>query len=138
MMSIMHHLIYTTKHSKTTVIFIKIQPDLQYTAVEVRTSSQVIYSYRPLHMAGQKQGDRLKPTYSSSEMIRGIAMRTSRKRWTIGRESGGSVLMAWQDDNDGDVVDRCVQKGFVRIFLKKSKLKYLTEAEWHKDTCFNI
>ena len=27
-----------------------------------------MYSYGPLHMAEQKQGDQLKPTYSSSDM----------------------------------------------------------------------
>ena len=54
--------------------------------------------YGPLHMAEQRQGDQLAPTYSSSMRIRGVALRTCRKRWTIGRggerESGISVLMA--------------------------------------------
>ena len=62
----------------------------------------VMYSYGPLHMAEQKQGDQLRPTYSSSVRIRGVALRTCRKRWTIGRGgkrgSGISVLMAQQDD----------------------------------------
>ena len=39
----------------------------------------------PIHMAEQKQGDQLEPTYSSSMRIRGVALRTYRKRWTIGR-----------------------------------------------------
>ena len=32
------------------------------TAGEVGTSSLVMYSYGPLHMAEQKQGDQLEPT----------------------------------------------------------------------------
>ena len=60
-------------------------------------------SYEPLHLAAQKQGDQLEPTYSSYVRIRGVALRTYRKRWTIGRGneigSGISVSMA-QDDDD--------------------------------------
>ena len=56
----------------------------------------------PLHMAKQKQGDQLEPTYSSSVRIRGVALRTCRMWWTIGRSgergSGISVLMARQDE----------------------------------------
>ena len=52
----------------------------------------------------QNQGDQLEPTYSSSVRIRGVAMRTCRKRWTIGRGgergSGISVLMARQEDDE--------------------------------------
>ena len=61
-----------------------------------------MYSYGPLHMAEQKQGDQLEPTYSSSVRIRVVALRTSQKRWTIRR--GGErvsvipVLMAGQND----------------------------------------
>ena len=55
-------------------------------------------------MAKQKQGDQLEPTYSSSVRIRGVAMKTCRKRSTIGRGdergSGISVLKARQDDDD--------------------------------------
>ena len=62
------------------------------------------YSYEPLHMAEQKQGKQLKPTYSSSVRIRNVGMRTCRKRWMIGRGgergSGISVLIAWQDDDE--------------------------------------
>ena len=61
-----------------------------------------MYSYGHLHMDKQKQGDQLEPTYSSSVKIRGVALRTCRKGWTIGRGgekgSGISVLMARQDD----------------------------------------
>ena len=65
-----------------------------------------MYSNGPLHMAEQKQGDQFEPTYSSTVRIRGVALRTYRKRWTIGRGgergSGISVLMARQDDDDDD------------------------------------
>ena len=63
-----------------------------------------MYSYGPLHMAEQMQGDQLEPTYSSSVRMRGKALRTCRNQWMIGR--GGkrgsriSVLMARQDDDD--------------------------------------
>ena len=60
----------------------------------------------PLHMAEQKQGHLLEPTYTSSVRIRSVALRTYRKRWTIGRGgekgSGISVLMTRQDDDDDD------------------------------------
>ena len=62
----------------------------------------------PLHMAEQKQGDQLEPTYSSSVWIRGVALRTYRKRWTIGSgvERGSRIfmLMTRQDDDDDDFV----------------------------------
>ena len=78
------------------------EPDMQDTAEEVETSSLVMYSYGPLHMAEQKQGNHLESTYSSSVRIRGVALRTGRKRWTIGRVgergSGISVLMARKYD----------------------------------------
>ena len=81
--------------------------DMQDTPGEVRTSSLVMYSYGPLHMAEQKQGDQLEPTYSSYVRIRGVALMTCQKRWTIGRGgerwSGISVLMAQQDDDDDDI-----------------------------------
>ena len=63
-----------------------------------------MYSHGPLHMAEQKQSDQLEPTYTNSVWMQGVAMRTCRKRWTIGRGgergSGIYVLMAWQDDDD--------------------------------------
>ena len=59
-------------------------------------------SYGPLHMAEQRQVNQLAPTYSNSETIWGVALRTCRKQWTIGRGgergSGISVLMARQDE----------------------------------------
>ena len=63
-----------------------------------------MYYYGPLHMAEQKQGDQLEPTYSNSARIRRVALRTCRKEWTIGRggEKGSwiSVPMTQQDDVD--------------------------------------
>ena len=50
-----------------------------------------MYSYRPPHMAEQKQDDRLEHTYSSSVRIRDAAQKTSQRRWTIGR-SGEEVV----------------------------------------------
>ena len=56
-----------------------------------------------------KQDDQLKPTYSSSVLIWDVALKTCREQWTIGRRgergSGISVLMAWHDDDDDDLVD---------------------------------
>ena len=63
-----------------------------------------MYSHGPLHMTERKQGDQLEPTYSSSVRIRGVALRTFWKRWTIGRGgekgSGISVPMARHDDDN--------------------------------------
>ena len=61
-------------------------------------------SYGPCHMAEQKQDDQLEPTYSSSVRILDVALRTSQKLCTIGRNgergSGISVLAARHDDGD--------------------------------------
>ena len=63
-----------------------------------------MFSYGPPHMAMQKQGDQLEPTYSSSVRIQDVALRTCQKRCTIGRSgergSGISVLVAQDDDDD--------------------------------------
>ena len=65
-----------------------------------------MYSYGPLHMAEQKQGDQLEPTYSSSVRIWSAAVKTCQMRWTIGRSgergSGISALMGQQDDDEGN------------------------------------
>ncbi len=57
-------------------------------------------------MAEQEQGGQLKPTYSSSVLIRDIFLKTSWKQWTIGRGgdrgSGIPVLMVRHDDDDDD------------------------------------
>ena len=63
-----------------------------------------MYSCGPFHMAEQKQGDQLKPTYSSPVPIRDVALKTCLKQWTIGRGgergSGISVLISHDDDDD--------------------------------------
>ena len=80
------------------------EPDTQDTAGEARTNSSVMYSYGPTHMAKQKQDDQLEHTYSSYVRIRDVTLKTSQKRWMIGRkggrESGISVLAARHDDDD--------------------------------------
>ena len=76
---------------------------MQDTAGEVETSPL----HGPLYMAVQKQGGQLEPRYNSSVRIRGVAMGTYRKRWTIEkcveRGSGMSVQMAQDDDDDDDI-----------------------------------
>ena len=56
------------------------------------------------HMAEQKQDDQLEHTYNSYVRIRDVALKTSQRRWTIGRSgergSGISVLAAPHDDTD--------------------------------------
>ena len=80
------------------------EPDTQGTAGEARTSSSVMYSYGPPHMAKQKQDDQLEHTYSSYVRIRDVTLKTFQKRWMIGRSgergSGMSVLAARHDDDD--------------------------------------
>ena len=57
-------------------------------------------------MAEQKQDDQLEYTYSGSVRMRDVALKTSHRRWTIGRrgEKGSriSVLAAQHDDDDDD------------------------------------
>ena len=84
------------------------EPDMQDTAGEIGTSSLVIYSYGPPHMAEQKQDDQLELTYRSYVRIRDVALKSCQRRWTIGRSgergSGISVLAARHDDDaDADV-----------------------------------
>ena len=77
---------------------------MQDTAGEAGTSSLVMYSYGPPHMAGQKQDDQLEHTYGSSVPIRDVALKTCQRLWTIGksgeRRSGISLLVAQHDDDD--------------------------------------
>ena len=65
-----------------------------------------MYSYEPPHMAKQKQDDQLEHTYSSYVIIRDVALKTSQRRWMIGRsgEEGSviSVLAVRHDDDDDD------------------------------------
>ena len=76
------------------------EPDAQDTAGEV------MYSYGPPHMAGQKQDDQLEHTFSNYVRIRDVALKTYQKRWTNGssveRGSGISVLTARHGDDDDD------------------------------------
>ena len=46
------------------------------TAGEVGTSSWVMYSCGPFHMAKQRQDDQLEPTYSNFVPIRDVALKT--------------------------------------------------------------
>ena len=82
------------------------EPDMQDTAGEARTSSSVMYSYGPPHMAKQNQDDQLEHTYSSYVRIRDVALKTCQKRWMIGRSgergSGISMLAARHDDDDDE------------------------------------
>ena len=65
-----------------------------------------MYSYGPPHMPKQKQDDQLEHTHSSYVRIRDVALKTSQRRWMIGRSgergSGISVLAAWHNDDDDD------------------------------------
>ena len=75
------------------------------------------------------------PTYSSSLRIRDVALRTCKKRWTIGRSgergSGISVLVARQDDHD----DNC-RGGFSRWNLKEIKLEVVAKVlNFRKAAC---
>ena len=56
------------------------EPDMQVTAGEAETSSSVMYSYGPPHMAGQKQDDQLKHIFSSYVKIRDVALKTFERR----------------------------------------------------------
>ena len=72
------------------------EPDIRYTAGEVRTSSWATYFCEPLHMSEQRQDDQLEPIYNSSVLIQDVAWKSSRERWTTEtgdeRWSGRSVL----------------------------------------------
>ena len=78
----------------------------QDTAGVAGTSSWVMYSYGPPHMAELKQDDQLEHTYSSYVRIRDVGQKTCQRRWTIGksgeRGSGISVLAVRHDDDDDD------------------------------------
>ena len=82
------------------------EPDMQDTAGEAGTSSLVMYSNGPPHMARQKQNDQLEHTFSSKVRIRDVDLKTCQRRWTIGRSgkrgSEISMLAARHDDDDDD------------------------------------
>ena len=73
-------------------------------------------------MAEQKQDDQLEPTYSSYVGIRDVALKTRRRRWTIGRSgeraSGISVQVAWHDDDD-DIISNynTIKQNFWSFFF---------------------
>ena len=56
------------------------EPDMQDTAGEVGTSSQVMYSCRPPHMPGQKLDDQLEYTFSNYVRIWDVALKTCQRR----------------------------------------------------------
>ena len=78
------------------------EQDLLDTAGEVRINSSATYSSASLHTDEQLLGDQLELMYSSSVRRQDVALKTSRKRWTIETsgegESGKSVLVARHDD----------------------------------------
>ena len=85
---------------------------MQDTAGEARMNSSVMYSYGPPHMAKQKQDNQLKLTYSSYVRIWDVALKTSQKRWMIGRSgvrgSGISVLAAQHNDDDDIEIEELI------------------------------
>ena len=70
-----------------------------------------MYFYGPPQMAEQKQDDQLEHTYSSYVRIRDVALKTCRRRWTIGRSgergSRKSVQAARHDNDDDDIFYCC-------------------------------
>ena len=56
------------------------EPDMQDTAGEAGTSSYMMYSYEPPHMAGQKQDDQHGHTFSSYVRIQDVALKTCQWR----------------------------------------------------------
>ena len=78
----------------------------------------------------QRLDDQLEPTYISSVPIQDVALRTSRKQWTIGRggESGSgiSVVMVWRDDNDDNFYDHKEDPGYVNSSFFKPQY----ESHW--------
>ena len=72
-------------------------------------------------MAKQKQDDQLERTYSSYLRIRDVALKTCRRRGTIGRSgergSGISVLVARHDDDEEDDDDIYSTFDIYRIFF---------------------
>ena len=86
-----------------------------------------MYSYRPPHMAAQKQDDRHEHTFSSYVRIRDAVLKTYLGRWTIGRSgesgSGISVLPARYDDDE-----------FVQICISRKSKNFI--ASWKIFTTF--
>ena len=104
------------------------EPDTQDTAGEARTNSSVMYSCGPPHMAKQKQDDQLEHTYSSYVRIRDAPLKTSQKRWMIGR-SGERVseisMLAARHDYDDDIYIKYIWFGFVGFCGISTIVEYL-------------
>ena len=94
---------YTATYHPSRKLSKLVEPDMRNMAGEVGASSWVMYSCRPLHMDKQRQDVQFEPTYSSSVLIRDVALRICWKQWMIGRcgkrESGISMLIAQYDDD---------------------------------------
>ena len=90
------------------------EPDMQDTAGEVGTNSQMTYICEPLHVDEQRQDDQLEPTYNSSVRIQDVALKTYWEWRTIkkggGRGSGRSKLAVWHEDDD-----MCIY-GYIHIY----------------------
>ena len=102
------------------------EPDTQDTAGEARTSSSVIYSYGPPHMAKQKQDDQLEHTYNRYVRIWDVTLKTCRRRWMIGRsgERGIPVLAAWLDDDD-DIYCYVIIYIYIYIYIYRWKDEWM-------------
>ena len=90
-------------------------------------SKDVLISDVLLHMAKQKQDDKLEHTYSSYVRIRDVALKTCQRRWIIGRSSergsGISVLSARLDDDDNELLKIAFLLHFI-IFLLVSLFSF--------------
>ena len=102
------------------------EPDMQDTVGEAETSSSVMYSYGPLHIAEQKQDDQLENTFSSYVRIRDVALKTCQRRWTIGRSgkrvSGISMLAARHDDYVDDDDDFSLGTVSFTVIIRENEI----------------
>ena len=100
------------------------------TAGEMGTNSFATYSRGPLHMDVQRQDDQLEPMYKSFVPIQYVALKTSRKRWTMEtageRGSGRYVLVVRHGDDDDDILNECIHPFilWVRTFVFHIKFKF--------------
>ena len=110
------------------------EPDMQDTAGEVRTNSEVTYFGGPLHVDEQRLDDELEPIYICSESD--VTLKTSWERWTIEtggeRESGRSML----------AVRYYYYYYYYYYFTPKSFLhalaeEFLMESMWQQDCGLN-
>ena len=72
-------------------------------------------------MDEQRHDDQLEPTYSSSVLIRDVALKTNRKQWTIGKGgekgSGISMLRVRHYDEEMYLIDADISKRLANIYL---------------------